>query len=141
MAILCAVDGTQPHESVVSTADDLARAYDDELIVLHVMTKDRFESRGQDRTEYYVDDAAREAREMAREAAADVLDSTDRVVARGRVGDPTAEILEVADRVSARYLVLGGRKRSPVGKALFGSTTQSILLEATTPVVTVMDEE
>lgn len=141
MTILCAVDGTQPHESVVSTADDLANAYDDELIVLHVMTKDRFESRGQDRTEYYVDDAAREAREMAREAAVDVLDSTDRVVARGRVGDPTAEILEVADRVSARYLVLGGRKRSPVGKALFGSTTQSILLEATTPVVTVMDEK
>lgn len=141
MTILCAVDRAQPHESVVSTADDLAGAYDDELIVLHVMTRDQFESRGQDRTEYYVDDAAREAREMAREAAADVLDATDRVVARGRVGEPTAEILEVADRASARYLVLGGRKRSPVGKALFGSTVQSILLEATTPVVTIMDEE
>jgi nucleotide-binding universal stress UspA family protein len=50
------------------------------------------------------------------------------------------EILGEADRRSVEYLVIGGRKRTPVGKAVFGSKTQSILLTAACPVVTVMSE-
>ena len=56
----------------------------------------------------------------------------------GRVGDPTEEVLAVAAELDARYVVVGGRRRSPVGKALFGSTTQEVLLESDRPVVTVM---
>ncbi|GAB7017275.1 universal stress protein [Halostagnicola sp. A-GB9-2] len=141
MAILCAIDDDHSTEAVLTTADDLARAFDDELVVLSVMTEDRFEARAKNQPEYYVDDAAREAQTTARETAGDVLESTDRVVARGRVGDPAEEILEVAERLPARYLVVGGRKRSPVGKALFGSVTQSILLGASSPVVAVMSEQ
>lgn len=141
MAILCAIDDDHSHESVLTTGDELARVFDDELVVLSVMTEDRFETRSENQPEYYVDDAARDAQTSAREAAADVLETTERVVARGRAGDPTEEILKVAERLPARYLVVGGRKRSPVGKALFGSVTQSILLGASSPVVAVMDEQ
>ncbi|ELY62969.1 UspA domain-containing protein [Natrinema versiforme JCM 10478] len=57
----------------------------------------------------------------------------------GRTGNTAEEILNYATEVDSRYIVLGGRKRSPVGKALFGSVTQSILLDADRPVVAVMD--
>lgn len=51
-----------------------------------------------------------------------------------RVGDPATEILAAADEIGADHLVLGGRKRSPLGSLLFGSVTQSILLDADRPV-------
>lgn len=44
-------------------------------------------------------------------------------------------VLELADDVDADLLVMGGRKRSPAGKALFGSVTQAVILESDLPVV------
>ncbi|WP_345782540.1 universal stress protein [Halostagnicola sp. A-GB9-2] len=58
--------------------------------------------------------------------------------AHGRHGNPAEEIIEFANETDAHYIVIGGRKRSPVGKALFGSVTQSVLLDATQPVVAAM---
>ncbi|MFC4543111.1 universal stress protein [Halosolutus amylolyticus] len=50
-------------------------------------------------------------------------------------GDTEDDILEWADEYDADAIVLGGRKRSPVGKAVFGSVTQSIILNTDRPVV------
>ncbi|MFC3959350.1 universal stress protein [Halovivax cerinus] len=50
-------------------------------------------------------------------------------------GDTVEDILGVAEDHDVDSIVLGGRKRSPVGKALFGSVTQSVILETDRPVV------
>ncbi|MGM0605406.1 MAG: universal stress protein [Halobacteriota archaeon] len=57
-----------------------------------------------------------------------------------RHGDVSEEILEEAADLDADLVVLGGRKRSPVGKALFGSITQTVLLDADRPVMVVRTE-
>jgi len=44
-------------------------------------------------------------------------------------GDPASEILDTAEDVDADVVCLGGRKRSPAGKVLFGSVIQSVLLD------------
>jgi len=54
-------------------------------------------------------------------------------------GDTVSDILSVADEHDVESIVLGGRKRSPVGKALFGSVTQSVILETDRPVVVTGD--
>lgn len=49
-------------------------------------------------------------------------------------GKPAQLILEAADDFEADLILLGGRKRSPVGKAIFGSVAQSVILETDRPV-------
>jgi nucleotide-binding universal stress UspA family protein len=50
-------------------------------------------------------------------------------------GDPAEAIIDAADDVDADLIVIGGRKRSPAGKALFGSVTQTVILNAGRPVM------
>ncbi|AGB31789.1 hypothetical protein Natpe_1936 [Natrinema pellirubrum DSM 15624] len=53
---------------------------------------------------------------------------------------PVPSILAVTDGIDAEYIVIGGQKRAPAGKALFWNTTQSVLLDADRPVVAVVSE-
>ncbi len=50
-------------------------------------------------------------------------------------GSPSEEILAAARDVDANTIAMSGRKRSPSGKVLFGSVTQSVLLDANRPVL------
>lgn len=54
---------------------------------------------------------------------------------RGR--DAADEILDAAEAHDARLIVMGLRERSRVGKMLFGSTAQRILLQANCSVLSV----
>lgn len=52
--------------------------------------------------------------------------------------DPADAVLdEIRERPDINRLVIGVRRRSPVGKALLGSLSQRLLLEAPVPVVAV----
>jgi len=56
--------------------------------------------------------------------------------------DDTADtILSLADQAGADLLVIGGRRRSPVGKAFLGSVTQNLILGARCPVLVVKTPE
>jgi nucleotide-binding universal stress UspA family protein len=171
MAVVAAIDAEQRPAQSVSVGYDLASRYDDELIVLHVMPQDLFDRRRRARgdsedvsggsptpvsygspgsgssertssvTPYSVDDAEEDAAEVGQEVLDETLEEYEDVTVQGRVGTPAEEILAEAKRADARYLVIGGRKRTPIGKAVFGSTTQSVLLDADRPVVTVMRDD
>lgn len=63
------------------------------------------------------------------------------VAARVDQADHGADVVETFERVveatSARLVVIGLRRRSPVGKLVLGSSAQRILLEASVPVLAV----
>ncbi|MFU8869105.1 universal stress protein [Natronococcus sp.] len=53
---------------------------------------------------------------------------------RGALGDVATEVVEMARAVDADRLVVGGRRRSPAEKAVLGSVSQEIILDAPCPV-------
>ncbi|QLG61065.1 universal stress protein [Halorarum salinum] len=140
MPIVAAVDQSERAELVVTRAADLADAYGHDLHIVHVGTL----SVGNLATESTqdsedVDEASRAAEEVAREIGQRV--QPDRSFdAIGLVGNPAEELIAYSQECDAEYIVISGRKKSPVGKALFGSVTQSLLLSADRPVVTVMPQ-
>ena len=51
--------------------------------------------------------------------------------------DIADDLLKLIDDIDAEVLVIGARRRSPVGKFLMGSVAQRIILEAPVPVLVV----
>ncbi|MBK7723268.1 MAG: universal stress protein [Austwickia sp.] len=54
-----------------------------------------------------------------------------------RGNDPAEDLVDIADEVGAHCIVIGLRRRTPVGKLLLGSNAQRILLDASCPVIAV----
>jgi nucleotide-binding universal stress UspA family protein len=52
-------------------------------------------------------------------------------------GDVADQVVAVADQTDASLIVIGLRRRSPVGKLILGSSAQRILLDADRPVLAV----
>jgi nucleotide-binding universal stress UspA family protein len=51
--------------------------------------------------------------------------------------DPAEDLIGVADELDAELIVIGLRRRSPVGKLILGSNAQRVLLDAACPVLAV----
>jgi len=76
------------------------------------------------------------------DAAVDALDSSGHQFAvHERSGEPAAEILAFASEHDSNAIVLGGSRRSSVGKVLFGSVVQAVILESDRPVTVVPESE
>jgi nucleotide-binding universal stress UspA family protein len=78
------------------------------------------------------------------EEVRDQLDETGveheiRQLVRGM--DPAEDLISVAEEVRADIVVIGLRRRTPVGKLILGSNAQRVLLDATCPVLAVKAAE
>ena len=58
-----------------------------------------------------------------------------------RGSDPAEDLVAVATEVSADFIIIGLRRRSPVGKLILGSNAQRVLLDAPCPVLAVKAAE
>ena len=73
--------------------------------------------------------------EVKSELALHGVDHDVRQLVRGM--DPAEDLVNVANEVSAEMIVIGLRRRTPVGKLIMGSNAQRILLDASCPVLAV----
>lgn len=135
MPVVAAIDRSKRAESVLTNAANLADDADLPLHVVHVGAVEiPHASTGYDpdreRT-LSMEQARAMARDMAREAGLEAFEPV------GLEGQPDEELLAYLDEHDAEYVVVSARKRSPVGQALFGSVTQSLLLHGDCPVLAV----
>jgi nucleotide-binding universal stress UspA family protein len=73
--------------------------------------------------------------DLEQRLGAEGLEVTVRDYVRGN--DPADDLIDVAEKEDAALIVIGLRRRSPVGKLLLGSNAQEILLRADCPVLAV----
>lgn len=134
MPIIAPVDESERSERILTEAERLAENLGLELHVIHVKGMDDLKSEAED-----VDDRTikQRAKSVAEEFASTLAVESR---AEGLIGNPKNEIVSYANNVDAEYIVISGRKRSPAGKAIFGSTSQYVILNAQCPVVTVPSE-
>ena len=57
-----------------------------------------------------------------------------KVTTESAYGDPTEQIVSTAQEHDVDMIILGGRKRSPMGALIFGSVSQGVILDADRPV-------
>lgn len=61
------------------------------------------------------------------------VDYEKHLLVRGK--EPAEDVIEFANEIEAKIIIIGVRKRRPAGKVLFGSVAQDIILHANQPVV------
>lgn len=141
MTIVAPVDRSERADRVIREAETLAEAFDEPVHVIHVLSRSEFrqlESESVEETGEPIDmNEVREFATAVAEEAAEGLSVPHESF--GMMGDAD-RIVDHAEEHDARYIVVGPRKRSPIGKAVFGDTSQSILLNAPCPVVSTIEQ-
>lgn len=111
--------------AALDRAIDEAKLRDAELVVIHTARDDAHEV-----TEYQAEFEQVEQRLAFEEITASIRD-----YARGN--SPSEDLLQAVKDEGADLVVIGVRRRSPVGKLLLGSNAQDILLHADCAVLAV----
>lgn len=118
---------TPPGLAALNAAIDLAKANRGRVTVVNT---------GRDGN--YADDSFATAEDMDAIDAQLVTAGLEHEVRQPTTGRTASdEILAVADEIGADLVVIGIRRRSPVGKLVTGSTAQNILLDANCAVLAV----
>lgn len=147
--ILLAVgdDETDQIERLAETAIDIAGPAEATVVVGHVFSKDAYED-ARKRLEFNPDSevtptviAERNTRVRELTELLSAAGVTTSVSARLSNGDSKGDrFTDLAEELSADLVIVGGRERTPAGKAVFGSTAQAIMLSAPCPVTFVRNE-
>ncbi|GGJ06427.1 hypothetical protein GCM10008995_15430 [Halobellus salinus] len=128
-------------DRLAATAADIADPSNAKIVLAHVFDDEEYEN-ARNRLNFTDDSEVTPSVIAERKAAVrdlgETLATSDvEVTTSGRLSNGASQgrrLAELADEVDADMVVLGGRGRSPAGKALFGSTAQEVMLESSCPV-------
>lgn len=119
---------TKPEgRAALSRAIAEAQAHGEDLVALNVSSGESYAD-----PKVATEDELDEVRSALAEAG---VDGEVRQLVRGKAA--ADELLSVADDLSASLVVIGLRRRTPVGKFVLGSVSQEVLLNANMPVLAV----
>ncbi len=129
MTIVTGFRTSSEGRAAVDRAIEEAQLRGGKVIVVHSM-------RGGERDEM---EQVMKYRKRFEELQADLLTSgvEHELVEYARGNSPAEDLLAVARERDAELIVIGIRRRSPVGKLVLGSNAQDVILEAPCPVLSV----
>lgn len=129
MKILVGYDGSNASKDALALAVDHANAF---KATIHIVTS---RTTG-DVEEMELIREAEKGLEFAKKTFDDAgIEAKTHLLIRGR--SPGEDIVKFAEEQDAGGIIIGVKRRSKVGKAIFGSNAQYIILNAPCPVTTV----
>jgi len=131
-------------DELAETVIDIAGPTGASVVVAHVFTQDEYDN-VIDQLDFVEagdanPDEVADRHTTVRELEERLGDSDIEFSVRGAVGNHGEQIVNLAEDTRADLVIVGGRKRSPTGKAVFGSTAQEVMLNAPCPVTFVRGE-
>ncbi len=129
MKILVGVDGSNSAKDALALAKKHAVAFDAQVIIVSSLT-------GGSVTHAVEVEHATEDLEFAKKIFDDEgIQCETKLLVRGMT--PGEDIIEYAKEKAIDEIIIGIKRRSKVGKLLFGSNAQYIIIKAPCPVVTI----
>jgi len=129
MKILVGYDETNAAREAIAVAEQHARVFGAEIILAYSMVGGPEVSRKDFET-------AENALEYEKSTLKDKKIPCDSILSVQGL-EAGEDLVRLADERKADEIIIGVRRRSRVGKIIFGSTAQYVILNATCPVVTV----
>jgi nucleotide-binding universal stress UspA family protein len=129
MAIVVGFVATNEGRAALRRACEEARLRSTRLVVVN-SNRGGKELTGEDAARYETELAA-----VQRELTDAGVEHEVRQLVRGQ--EPAEDLIAVAEEVGADLIVIGLRRRTPVGKLILGSNAQRILLDSPCPVLAV----
>ena len=130
MNIMACYDGSGIAKDTLALARDHAKAFGAKVFLARSMEG------GIDVPKRDFDNAERELKELAERFFRDEEVSCEpHLLVRGMT--PGEDLVQFAQEHAVDEMIIGIRRRSKVGKLIFGSTAQYIILEADCPVVSI----
>ncbi|MFB6174287.1 MAG: universal stress protein [Halobacteriales archaeon] len=137
---LVVVDDSERHRELLREAGELAGGAGAELVLMTVMSEEEYEEdieafesiAGVENIGFgsgqVMEVAENFAQEIADEELAGIDVEYDIVGAVVDEGEHADRIIQVAENRECDHVFVTGRRRSPTGKAIFGDTAQSVIL-------------
>ncbi len=130
MKIMICYDGSNVATDAMDLAKQRAKVLDGQIYLVRSMEG----GPGVPKKDF--DNAERELTELAETVfKEDDIDCEPHFLVRGLT--PGEDLVQFANEYNVDEIIIGVRKRSKVGKFLFGSTAQYVILEAPCPVVSI----
>ncbi len=129
MRIVVGYDGSHFSKEAVKVARRRAKESNAQMYVVTSMAK------GEDKQQLDIEEAEKGLQHVKSLFDADKTPCEVHLLIHGL--SPGEDIVDFAEAQKADEIIIGVRKRSKVGKLLFGSTAQFIILEAHCPVLCV----
>ncbi|WP_253738619.1 universal stress protein [Halohasta salina] len=137
---------TPSMDRLAEAAIDIAGPAGATVALAHVFSEEGYEDTRErlhfDPDSEVTPDVVAERNVRIRELADQLADAGVDYTVHGRLagdGDAGDRIAEIADEIGADLVIVGGRGRTPAGKAVFGSTAQTVMLNASCPVTYVRE--
>ena len=142
--ILVPTDFSEPAAAALKWATTLAREFDGQLYLLHVVPEPYAYPWGSELSTMPLTDilaqSEQSAEERMRQLAAETQLPLDRVVTRAVIGTPVDQILAAVAEHNIDLVVLGTHGRGMVGHLLLGSVAERVIRRSPAPVLTVHGE-
>jgi nucleotide-binding universal stress UspA family protein len=129
MKIMWGYDGSNASRAALQVAIKHAKAFGARLFLVSSMSK------GTEDEQKEIRQVEKELEDIKSQVESDGIACETHLLIRGMI--PGEDLVNYAEENDIEEIVIGVRRRSKMGKLLFGSTTQVVILSAPCPVVTV----